>query len=50
MDGFSLAASVIAVLQPDAWNSLAPIILDPLEDRRIPALKPASYPCTETLF
>jgi hypothetical protein len=49
MDGFSLAASVIAAIQPDARNTLAPIILVPLEDRRIPTLKPISRPCTETL-
>src|SRR5690242_11077765 len=40
MDGFSVAASVIAATQPNARTPCAPIILVPLEDRRIPALKP----------
>jgi hypothetical protein len=49
MDGFSLAAR--SLLQSNRTrNTLAPIILVPLEDRRIPALKPISRPCTETLF
>jgi hypothetical protein len=42
MDGFGLAASVIAAIQPDARNTRALIILVLLEDRRIPALK--AYP------
>ena len=41
LDGFSLTAGVIAGSHPNARNSLEPIILVPLEDRRIPILKPS---------